>query len=156
MGAGGDVLGGSIACGASTVGRYAYQACMPQALGGLACPLPASVWLPPGPALVQRALTDKLWPSTRKHRCDSMPLPSNQSLCAAPRCRCPAGPSEYVQGLTYEECATLLNVDVGNEQIMGDIFDTGGCFQESGERLSGQLRLCVLVALLGMFAGRVY
>lgn len=36
-----------------------------------------------------------------------------------------AGPSEYVQGLTYEECATLLNVDVGNEQIMSDIFDTG-------------------------------
>ncbi|EFN57653.1 hypothetical protein CHLNCDRAFT_30311 [Chlorella variabilis] len=34
------------------------------------------------------------------------------------------GPSEYVQGLTYEECATLLNVDVGNEQIMSDIFDT--------------------------------
>jgi len=36
-----------------------------------------------------------------------------------------AGPSEYVQGLTYEECATLLNVDVENEAIMGDIFDTG-------------------------------
>lgn len=34
------------------------------------------------------------------------------------------GPSEYVQGLTYEECATLLNVDVGNETIMNDIFDT--------------------------------
>lgn len=36
-----------------------------------------------------------------------------------------AGPSEYVQGLTYEECATLLNVDVNNEALMGDIFDTG-------------------------------
>jgi hypothetical protein len=35
-----------------------------------------------------------------------------------------------VQGLTYEECATLLNVDVANEAIMNDIFDTGagGCW----------------------------
>ena len=30
----------------------------------------------------------------------------------------PAGPSEYVQGLTYEECATLLNVDANNKEIM--------------------------------------
>ncbi|KAL4444884.1 hypothetical protein ABPG77_003934 [Micractinium sp. CCAP 211/92] len=40
------------------------------------------------------------------------------------------GPSEYVQGLTYEECATLLNVDVNNEQIMGDIVDTAFAIKE--------------------------
>lgn len=38
-----------------------------------------------------------------------------------------AGPSEYVRGLSYEEAATLLNVDVADEAIMSDIFDTGGC-----------------------------
>lgn len=47
--------------------------------------------------------------------------------CLAPSCLLLlAGPSEYVQGLTYEECATLLNVDVNNEQLMEDIYETGG------------------------------
>ena len=46
-------------------------------------------------------------------------------LKAPPLLPRPAGPSEYVQGLSYEEAATLLNVDVGNEAIMTDIFDTG-------------------------------
>ena len=45
-------------------------------------------------------------------------------LCPLPAA--PAGPSEYVQGLSYEECATLLNVDVGDEALMNDIYDTGG------------------------------
>lgn len=35
-----------------------------------------------------------------------------------------AGPSEYVQGLTYEECATLLNVDANDAAIMDEIYDT--------------------------------
>lgn len=34
------------------------------------------------------------------------------------------GPSEYVQGLTYEECATLLNVDANNTQLMDMIYET--------------------------------
>ncbi|KAH7617409.1 putative 2-iminoacetate synthase [Nannochloris sp. 'desiccata'] len=34
------------------------------------------------------------------------------------------GPSEFVQGLTYEEAATLINVDSSNETIMQEIFDT--------------------------------
>ncbi|GIM16082.1 hypothetical protein Vretimale_18737 [Volvox reticuliferus] len=32
--------------------------------------------------------------------------------------------SEFVQGLSLEECATLLNVDENNVQLMNDIFDT--------------------------------
>ncbi|GBG64766.1 hypothetical protein CBR_g46723 [Chara braunii] len=32
--------------------------------------------------------------------------------------------SEYVQGLTVEEMATLLNVDPANEEIMNEIYDT--------------------------------
>lgn len=40
------------------------------------------------------------------------------------------GPSEYVQGLTYDECATLLNVDVGNEELMGQIYDTAFAIKE--------------------------
>eukprot|EP00976_Prorocentrum_cordatum_P005308 106036-Prorocentrum_minimum.AAC.1 len=34
------------------------------------------------------------------------------------------GGSEYVQGLTYAECATLLNVDVTNTDLMEQIYDT--------------------------------
>jgi 2-iminoacetate synthase len=34
------------------------------------------------------------------------------------------GPSEFVQGLTYEEAATLINVNSGNEEIMSEIFKT--------------------------------
>mmetsp|Transcript_3195 Transcript_3195/g.9093 ORF Transcript_3195/g.9093 Transcript_3195/m.9093 type:complete len:291 (-) Transcript_3195:1017-1889(-) len=34
------------------------------------------------------------------------------------------GGSEYVQGLTYNECATLLNVDVKNKDVMEMIYDT--------------------------------
>ena len=41
-----------------------------------------------------------------------------------------AGPSEYVQGLTYEECATLLNVDSANTAIMQEIFDTAFAIKE--------------------------
>ena len=41
-----------------------------------------------------------------------------------------AGPSEYVQGLTYEECATLLNVDSFNANIMQEIFDTAFAIKE--------------------------
>ena len=40
-------------------------------------------------------------------------------------CSCAAaGGSEYVQGLSYEECATLLNVDVKNKSLMEMIYDT--------------------------------
>lgn len=35
-----------------------------------------------------------------------------------------AGKSEYVQGLTLEECATLLNVDAQDKVLMDKIFDT--------------------------------
>lgn len=35
-----------------------------------------------------------------------------------------AGKSEYVQGLTLEECATLLNVDANDEAMMSKINDT--------------------------------
>ena len=35
-----------------------------------------------------------------------------------------AGKSEYVQGLTPDECATLLNVDAYDDKIMEMIFDT--------------------------------
>lgn len=34
------------------------------------------------------------------------------------------GGSEYVQGLTYKECATLLNVDVANSPLMEQIYET--------------------------------
>nr|AHH85813.1 FeFe-hydrogenase assembly protein [Tetraselmis sp. GSL018] len=34
------------------------------------------------------------------------------------------GGSEYVQGLTYSECATLLNVDVKNHDLMSEIIET--------------------------------
>mmetsp|Transcript_12387 Transcript_12387/g.26055 ORF Transcript_12387/g.26055 Transcript_12387/m.26055 type:complete len:208 (-) Transcript_12387:556-1179(-) len=34
------------------------------------------------------------------------------------------GGSEYVQGLTYKECATLLNVDVNKTELMEEIYDT--------------------------------
>ena len=35
-----------------------------------------------------------------------------------------AGKSEYVQGLTLDECATLLNVDANDASLMGMINDT--------------------------------
>ena len=35
-----------------------------------------------------------------------------------------AGKSEYVQGLTMDECATLLNVDANDSKMMQMIFDT--------------------------------
>lgn len=35
-----------------------------------------------------------------------------------------AGKSEYVQGLTLEECATLLNIDVANKELMEMVYDT--------------------------------
>eukprot|EP00775_Hariotina_reticulata_P012307 gene12307-12443_t len=34
------------------------------------------------------------------------------------------GKSEYVQGLTLEECATLLNIDVNNKDLMEMVYDT--------------------------------
>lgn len=34
------------------------------------------------------------------------------------------GKSEYVQGLTLEECATLLNIDVKNKELMDMVYDT--------------------------------
>lgn len=34
------------------------------------------------------------------------------------------GKSEYVQGLTLEECATLLNIDVANQELMDMVYDT--------------------------------
>jgi 2-iminoacetate synthase ThiH len=34
------------------------------------------------------------------------------------------GKSEYVQGLTLEECATLLNIDVSNTELMDMVYDT--------------------------------
>lgn len=36
----------------------------------------------------------------------------------------PAGKSEYVQGLTVEECATLLNIDVEDHNLMDMLYDT--------------------------------
>lgn len=47
------------------------------------------------------------------------------------------GPSEFVQGLTYEECATLLNADSSHEAIMQEIFDTAFKIKERiyGNRL---------------------
>ncbi len=36
----------------------------------------------------------------------------------------PAGKSEYVQGLTVEECATLLNIDVEDNNLMDMLYDT--------------------------------
>lgn len=35
-----------------------------------------------------------------------------------------AGKSEYVQGLSIEECATLLNIDVKDKGMMDLVFDT--------------------------------
>jgi len=35
-----------------------------------------------------------------------------------------AGKSEYVQGLTLEECATLLNIDVADKELMEMVYDT--------------------------------
>jgi 2-iminoacetate synthase ThiH len=35
-----------------------------------------------------------------------------------------AGKSEYVQGLTVEECATLLNIDANNKDLMDMVYDT--------------------------------
>ena len=35
-----------------------------------------------------------------------------------------AGKSEYVQGLTVEECATLLNIDVADTDLMELVYDT--------------------------------
>lgn len=35
-----------------------------------------------------------------------------------------AGKSEYVQGLTVEECATLLNIDVKDKDLMDMVYDT--------------------------------
>lgn len=40
------------------------------------------------------------------------------------------GKSEYVKGLTYEECATLLNVDANDDAIMSEIFDTAFAIKE--------------------------
>lgn len=61
----------------------------------------------------------------------------------------PAGPSEYVQGLTYEECATLLNVDVNNEALMGEIFDTGAlCWFALPRDDRGWVRCHLLLLLL--------
>jgi 2-iminoacetate synthase ThiH len=39
---------------------------------------------------------------------------------------CPAstGKSEYVQGLTVAECATLLNIDANNKDLMDMVYDT--------------------------------
>jgi hypothetical protein len=37
---------------------------------------------------------------------------------------------EYVQGLTLEECATLLNTDVNNKEIMNSIFETALAIKE--------------------------
>lgn len=34
------------------------------------------------------------------------------------------GKSEYVQGLTLEECATLLNIDVADKELMEMVYDT--------------------------------
>lgn len=34
------------------------------------------------------------------------------------------GKSEYVQGLTLDECATLLNIDVANQELMDMVYDT--------------------------------
>lgn len=34
------------------------------------------------------------------------------------------GKSEYVQGLTLDECATLLNIDVKNQDLMNMVYDT--------------------------------
>jgi hypothetical protein len=34
------------------------------------------------------------------------------------------GKSEYVQGLTVEECATLLNIDANNKDLMDMVYDT--------------------------------
>ena len=47
-------------------------------------------------------------------------------------CSSPLGPSEYVKGLTYEEAATLLNVDVKNEELMGQIYDTAFAIKVGG------------------------
>ncbi|KAG2449995.1 hypothetical protein HYH02_000099 [Chlamydomonas schloesseri] len=38
--------------------------------------------------------------------------------------------SEFVQGLTLEECATLINVDSNNVELMNDIFDTALAIKE--------------------------
>jgi hypothetical protein len=69
-------------------------------------------------------------PSHRRHNSRHQVVlrarPSSPFVALAPA---PAGPSEYVQGLSYEECATLLNVDVGNEALMNDIYDTGGVWR---------------------------
>eukprot|EP00959_Pyramimonas_sp_CCMP1952_P305542 6393726-Pyramimonas_sp.AAC.1 len=45
-------------------------------------------------------------------------------VCACVRVTTAEGGSEYVQGLTYAECATLLNVDVTNTDLMEQIYDT--------------------------------
>eukprot|EP00878_Enallax_costatus_P044105 GHUV01052324.1.p1 GENE.GHUV01052324.1~~GHUV01052324.1.p1 ORF type:complete len:245 (-),score=37.04 GHUV01052324.1:31-765(-) len=37
---------------------------------------------------------------------------------------CTPGKSEYVQGLTVEECATLLNIDVKDKDLMDMVYDT--------------------------------
>lgn len=37
---------------------------------------------------------------------------------------------EYVKGLTLEECATLLNVDVNDKDIMNSIYDTALAIKE--------------------------
>ena len=47
------------------------------------------------------------------------PLPRRARPCSTA-----GGGSEYVQGLTYKECATLLNVDVNNHELMEEIYDT--------------------------------
>lgn len=43
-----------------------------------------------------------------------------------------AGKSEYVQGLTLDECATLLNIDVADKDLMDMVYDTGGGVGERG------------------------
>ena len=41
-----------------------------------------------------------------------------------------SGPSEYVQGLTPTECATLLNVDAHDADAMAPIYDTALAIKE--------------------------
>jgi 2-iminoacetate synthase ThiH len=41
-----------------------------------------------------------------------------------------AGKSEYVQGLTLEECATLLNIDVADTKLMDMVYDTALAIKE--------------------------
>lgn len=45
-----------------------------------------------------------------------------------------------MQGLTYEECATLLNVDSSNSKIMQEIYDTAFAIKERiyGNRIVSQ------------------